>query len=302
MENKQVFFVVVLAVILARCAGAEMAGGSGAAGKSKKPIVPPTGLPAFGCIEASVAANAGQTVQINVAGYTASTSVAVQDDFGTAKVDTIAISYTAPGIVSENRDVVLTLKDGSKTASCLVKLIGTGKVLIHDDGTSRALLANIYKLNHGPGVVVDREVYNLPDLSTLTPLPQRYMAPNINVPTTKWTNGFPSAPDLVEWFAIRFSGKISAPLDGQYTFKFSALDDGAKLFIDDQLVLNWDGLSWPEAIAARQPSSINLTKGEHSFRVDYLQGPRDYLGVVLQWKVPNTAEFSVIPASALSRP
>jgi hypothetical protein len=124
----------------------------------------------------------------------------------------------------------------------------------------------------------------------------------VNVPATLWSIGFPTAPDLVEWFAIKFNGKIAIPSDGDYSFDFEILDDGAKLYIDDRLVLDWDQLAWADVIKARKSQKIALTKGSHSFRVDYFQGPKEYLGVVLRWQKPGDSSFTIIPASNFDRP
>jgi len=39
---------------------------------------------------------------------------------------------------------------------------------------------------------------------------------------------------------VNFSGFIDVPADGQYTF-YTSSDDGSKLYIDNQLVVNNDG-------------------------------------------------------------
>lgn len=293
--------ISIFAVLVTHaCSDTEMAGVGGQLSKKKK-ISSPTGTPGFGCVDASAVGSPGQSVEIELAGITLNTSVSVQDNIGTASINGSLLIYQSPASVPESRDVLLTVKDGSKSATCTIKLIGDGKLLLPDDGKTRALLANVYKLDHEPNAR-DREVYNLPDLATLTPKDSRFMAPNVNVPATKWSAGFPSAPDLTEWFAIKFYGKINIPADGDYWFKFAVLDDGAKVYIDDRLVLNWDQLSWPEVVAARQPAMVNLTKGAHNFRVEYFQGPRDTLGVVLHWKIPGASNFTLVPTSSFDRP
>ena len=294
------------------CSDAQMAGGAGASQSSKKRPITRIGAPEpvdgkvtgpalSNCLKGSATANAGQTLDLELLGFGAASKVTVQDNIGTATISGTVLKYTAPSSQSESRDVLLTVTDGANTKTCTIKIVGTGKILIPDDGKSKGLIANIYRLDHVPGAK-DQEVYNLPDLNSLKALDGRYMSPMVNVPATLWSKGFPTAPDLVEWFAIKFTGKIAIPSDGDYSFDFEILDDGAKLYIDDRLVLDWDHLAWGDVVTARKSQKIALTKGSHSFRVDYFQGPREYLGVVLRWQKPGDPSFTIIPASNFDRP
>lgn len=67
-----------------------------------------------------------------------------------------------------------------------------------------------------------------------------------------------------EHFGLVFDGYVRVPADEAYTFGL-ACDDGGKLWIDGQLVVDNDGLHSPEA----KQGTIALAKGLHRIRVAY---------------------------------
>ena len=69
-----------------------------------------------------------------------------------------------------------------------------------------------------------------------------------------------------EHFGIRFKGYITVPEDGLYRF-YVASDDGSRLYIGDELVVDSDGLHRSIEVMGR----IILEKGIHPIRVDYFQ-------------------------------
>ncbi|MEZ6033619.1 MAG: PA14 domain-containing protein [Planctomycetaceae bacterium] len=69
-----------------------------------------------------------------------------------------------------------------------------------------------------------------------------------------------------ETFGLRFTGYVQIPADGEYTF-FVSSDDGAKLLIDDELVVNNDGLH-PGGFKDGRKS---LTAGAHAVVLDYFE-------------------------------
>jgi hypothetical protein len=94
-----------------------------------------------------------------------------------------------------------------------------------------------------------------------------------------------------EQFAITASGFIRAPIDGIYSFGTGS-DDGSKLWIDGQLVVDNDGPHpYTEVFGVAA-----LKAGLHKVRVDYFDaGGANYLRVF--WKVPGKRQ-ELIPASA----
>ncbi len=67
-------------------------------------------------------------------------------------------------------------------------------------------------------------------------------------------------------FAFRFSSNLSLSVSGSYTFHVRS-DDGSHLFINDQLVVNNDGLHAPVEISA----TLNLAAGDHPITLTYFE-------------------------------
>lgn len=98
-------------------------------------------------------------------------------------------------------------------------------------------------------------------------------------------------------FVLHITGFVNAPVAGKYEFSLNS-DDGSKLWIDDKLVVDSDGLH-----AAGEPKSaeVDLTKGDHKIRIEYFEnegGEELYLG----WKRPGADETETIPTEFLSTP
>ena len=92
---------------------------------------------------------------------------------------------------------------------------------------------------------------------------------SINIPQRSWTSGFPGLPNRFEWFGIQYNGNFRPIKKGHYKFRLLS-DDGSKLFIDDSLLINNDGL---HSVISR-PGEIDLDGSEHNIKVQYFQGPR----------------------------
>lgn len=97
-----------------------------------------------------------------------------------------------------------------------------------------------------------------------------------------------------EKYGFVFNGFINVPADGIYTFYLSS-DDGSKLFIDDKLLVDNDGLHG----LGEKNKEVPLTKGFHPIKVLFFQrtGGDDLL---VQWKGPGIEKRSV-PASVFFR-
>jgi parallel beta-helix repeat protein len=93
-------------------------------------------------------------------------------------------------------------------------------------------------------------------------------------------------------FAFYFSGFISVPSDGTYTF-YTNSDDGSYLAIDGVVVINNDGLH----AALEKSGTIGLKAGKHTIAVGYFQqGGGSVLSV--SYSGPGITK-QVVPASAL---
>ncbi|MBI4809850.1 MAG: hypothetical protein HY800_00045 [Ignavibacteriales bacterium] len=67
-------------------------------------------------------------------------------------------------------------------------------------------------------------------------------------------------------FAAQFFGTISIEKDDDYKFYLTS-DDGSKLFIDGNEVIDHDGLHGP----SEKSGKVRLTSGKHKVEVQYLQ-------------------------------
>jgi hypothetical protein len=67
-------------------------------------------------------------------------------------------------------------------------------------------------------------------------------------------------------FAFRFTGYIDLASNGGYTF-YTSSDDGSKLYIDGNLVVNNDGLHWMQ----EQSGYVYLLAGKHQIVVTYFE-------------------------------
>jgi len=95
-----------------------------------------------------------------------------------------------------------------------------------------------------------------------------------------------------QFFSFDYVGYINIPKDGEYTF-YLACNDGGRLYIDDFLLLNNDGLHPVVEIK----NTISLKAGLHPVSVKYFQeGGRN--GLKVSWKGPGM-EKEEIPASVL---
>jgi parallel beta-helix repeat protein len=93
-------------------------------------------------------------------------------------------------------------------------------------------------------------------------------------------------------FSFNFTGYISVPTDGQYTF-YTNSDDGSNLYIDNVLVVNNDGLH----ASTEKSGTIGLKAGYHAISVGYFQQAGGTL-LTVSSSGPGIAK-QAIPASSL---
>ncbi len=95
-------------------------------------------------------------------------------------------------------------------------------------------------------------------------------------------------------FVSQVTANIHVPEDGSYAFRLTS-DDGSRLLIDDQLVIDHDGLHGAEP----KDGSVTLAAGHHALRIDHF----DRTGgqqVTLAWQPPGAGGFAVVPDSVLT--
>jgi glucose/arabinose dehydrogenase len=97
---------------------------------------------------------------------------------------------------------------------------------------------------------------------------------------------------FADTFASRHTGFVRVDTAGSYTFYLNS-DDGSKLWLDGELIINNDGLHSMRELSATR----TLSAGYHSLRVEFFENGGG-AGLVASWSGPGIAK-QVIPASRL---
>lgn len=121
----------------------------------------------------------------------------------------------------------------------------------------------------------------IPDLSKIKPRGKIYVSA-LNIPLRDFTEGFPGVTKRQEWFAIDYTGRFWIEKPGLYRFALTS-DDGSRLDIDDQTLVDNDGIH----PALTKSGSMELAGGIHTIRVQYFQGPRLQVALVLEIAGPG---------------
>ena len=115
-------------------------------------------------------------------------------------------------------------------------------------------------------------------------------------PVSRGTCDRPDATELTRdaHAALAFTGHISVPKDGIYEF-FTTSDDGSRLYIGDERVVENDGLHG----MVEAGGLVGLGAGFHPLRVEYFNATGDR-GLEVSWRGPGIPKQR-IPSSALFR-
>jgi alpha-L-fucosidase len=109
------------------------------------------------------------------------------------------------------------------------------------------------------------------------------------------TTGFDLSPRKREaQFAFAFNGYVDVPTTGVYTF-FLRSDDGSRMWIDNELAIDNDGLHGARELAG----SVALEKGLHPIRVAMFEQSGGF-ELSVSWRGPGLTKQAV-PARALKR-
>lgn len=130
----------------------------------------------------------------------------------------------------------------------------------------------VYKIRH---------TSHLPDVSGKKPIGAIYTTA-LNVPARSFTEGFPGLTDRFEWFDIEYEARFWVDRAGTYEWRLTS-DDGSKLYVDGELVIDDDGVHPPKS----KTGTSELSAGVHSIRVSYFQGPRFHVALVLEVAAPG---------------
>ena len=115
-----------------------------------------------------------------------------------------------------------------------------------------------------------------------------WVLPTVDLVSTDDYQGFE------ENIVIDITGFISIGEEGEYEFNLVS-DDGGKLWIDSETIIDHDGLHGP---TGRQ-NTVELSSGDHSIRVYHFQASGGK-ALRLEWRRAGDVDFSVVPTDVLS--
>lgn len=166
--------------------------------------------------------------------------------------------------------------------SCLCRIL-TAVILGSSPAIGQVTTGAIVRLYQ-----MDRPVRGLPELVG-DPLPnQVIVARQIDFDQANHTFG-----TLTENFYTIVEARLKADTPGHYALRLIS-DDGARLWIDDTLAIDHDGLHGPDP----KDGTLYLTAGWHTLRIEHFQaggGAR----LALWWKPPGADAFKLVPTDAL---
>ncbi|WP_218566640.1 family 16 glycoside hydrolase [Vallicoccus soli] len=118
--------------------------------------------------------------------------------------------------------------------------------------------------------------------------------PNVDkrMPVVDWTTAEQFGAE--DNFVSEVRGNLHVPADGEYAFRLVS-DDGSRLSIDGQVVVDHDGLHGAEP----KDGTTTLTAGPHALAIDFFEAGYGQQ-LTLQWRPPGAAGFTLVPESALS--
>jgi hypothetical protein len=108
----------------------------------------------------------------------------------------------------------------------------------------------------------------LPDFTKMRPIGALFASSLEVAPGTAFV-GFPGIDKARSTeFALRYEGPLNVGKDGDFEIRLVS-DDGAKLFIDELLIVDNDGAAGADPKSGK--ATVHLVKAKHTVRVDYFQ-------------------------------
>jgi hypothetical protein len=164
--------------------------------------------------------------------------------------------------------------------------------LIHSFGSilaqSGGMCGDVYEL--------PQDTRALPDFWSLDPAGIVY-AYQLDLPAQHnlISSAIPGVTKRFEWFGVDYYGEFWIDAPGDYTFQLFA-DDGAKLYIDGNQLINLDSLH----IVWNGEARIHLDAGRHELHLPYFQGPQG-LALMLLVKPPG-GEYKIFDLRDFAAP
>jgi hypothetical protein len=144
-----------------------------------------------------------------------------------------------------------------------------------------AFCGDVYELHAG--------IQRLPDFRALDPIGSIY-TDSLAVPNQVFegTNGIPGVTDRTTWFGVDYHANFWVRDAGTYNFEMTS-DDGAILQIDDQRVIDLDGLH----SAVAKPGRIKLDAGRHTIHIPYYEGTPYAVALSLFVRGPGEEDWKI---------
>lgn len=157
------------------------------------------------------------------------------------------------------------------------------------DSPDRHMVADVYSLRTGTQSVME--------MRRRKPI-KRVCLAQLNIAPREFREGFPGLDTTTDWFGLDIRFTVNVAEAGTWELMLFS-DDGAILSIDEQDVINNDGIH----PASPEMAMVKLDKGLRNFRVRYFQGPaHGYLALMLGWRKPGAADFDYLPRRLIGRP
>jgi hypothetical protein len=96
------------------------------------------------------------------------------------------------------------------------------------------------------------------------------------------TGGIAGVTRKTDWFGIDYHGAFWVRVAGRYDFKL-VVDDGAELYIDDELIIDADGAH----NLIEKSRDVTLEAGRHTMHLPYFQGAQNAVALQLFVKPPG---------------
>lgn len=128
----------------------------------------------------------------------------------------------------------------------------------------------------GLAYVIPDSTKRIPATAALVPFAAVY-TDRFDIKPQEFTSGFPGALLQNEWFFIQYEGAFKLNTAGKWQFRLVS-DDGARLYIDDKLVVDNDGIH----TAKQADGEAELTEGSHWLRLEYFQAAQGQVALSVQ--------------------
>ena len=168
----------------------------------------------------------------------------------------------------------------------LIAVLGLVCGQIHAQAAEQAsgLIAQVYQLNSGISSFKEVKVPAAPSWGRVDT--------QINLPNSSAVQSWGLGGNI-EQMLVHWSGAIQIDKAGKYSF-FLTSDDGSRLSIAGEQVVNNDGLHGP----AEKSGAVELKAGSHPILIEYFNNTGQ-AACIASWQAPG-GEKEVIPAKVLS--